>query len=64
MVCVFNRALVGHVLRKVEDWSEQEATWRVMGDAYVHELMNGEADEMIVQERDIVRVLAYYLSKW
>jgi hypothetical protein len=58
----FNRALVGHVLRKVEDRSEQEATWRVMGDAYVHELMYGEADEMI-RSRKGYRAGSSLLSK-
>jgi hypothetical protein len=46
------------------DWSDQETTWRFMGDAYVHELMYGEADEMNVEERDIVQILACNPSKW
>jgi hypothetical protein len=56
MVCVFDGAPIAHVIRKVEDWSDIEETWRCVGDAYVHGLMYGEADDMDIEERDVTLV--------
>jgi hypothetical protein len=48
---------VPHVIRKVtEDNRNETELWKFVGDAYVHGLMNGEADEIDVEERDIVFV--------
>jgi hypothetical protein len=54
VVCVFNHATTPHVLRKVED--REGHVYRVVGDAYVHDFMHGQVDEMDLEERDIVLV--------
>lgn len=56
VVCVFNGAPVVHVLRKVSDDDTKPDRWRFVGDAYVHDLMDGEADEMDIEAREIVLV--------
>jgi hypothetical protein len=46
-----------HVLRKVSVGSDTEpATWKFVGDAYVHGVMYGEVDELGIEEEDIVLV--------
>jgi hypothetical protein len=46
-VCILNGAWVPHVLRKVDD--RDGTVYKFIGDAYVHGLMYGEADEMNVE---------------
>jgi hypothetical protein len=56
-ICALNGSRVPHVIRKVtEDNRNESELWKFVGDAYVHGLMNGEADEIDVEERDIVFV--------
>ncbi|KAH7400573.1 heterokaryon incompatibility protein-domain-containing protein [Phaeosphaeria sp. MPI-PUGE-AT-0046c] len=55
-VCVLHGALVPHVLRKVDSLEEGEDRWRFVGDALVHGLMSGEADEMSVDETEFCLV--------
>jgi hypothetical protein len=55
-VCVFNGAPVPHVLRRVSDTEDRQERWEFVGDAYVHTLMNCEADAMDVEVKDIVLV--------
>lgn len=52
LVCVFNNATTPHVLRKADD--REGEVYRLVGDAYVHDLMHGEADEIDIEERDII----------
>ncbi|CAO2656553.1 Nn.00g053560.m01.CDS01 [Neocucurbitaria sp. VM-36] len=54
VVCVFNGSPIVHVLRGVSDVDSEKPIWRFVGDAYVHGLMNGEADGMDIEARDIV----------
>jgi hypothetical protein len=56
VICVFNGAPEVHILRRVEDSSDSVERWRLVADAFVHGLVHGEADEMDVEERDIVLV--------
>lgn len=61
MLCLFDSSPVFHVLRRAEDRTEGEfdnryETYRLMGDAYVHGLMYGEAEDMDLEERYIVLV--------
>lgn len=61
-VCVFHEAPTIHILRKRRDedgegeGEGEGGRWELVGDGYVHGLMYGEADEMDVEERDIVLV--------
>ncbi|KAF2022469.1 hypothetical protein EK21DRAFT_119733 [Setomelanomma holmii] len=54
LVCVFNNAWVPHVLRRANDRESEK--YRFVGDAYVHGLMYGAADEMDLEVRDITLV--------
>lgn len=54
LVCVFNNAWVPHVLRRANDNGIEK--YRFVGDAYVHGLMYGAADEMDLEVRDIILV--------
>jgi hypothetical protein len=56
VVCVFNNAFVPHVLRRVNDGERDR--YRFVGDAYVHGLMYGAADELNLTVREITLVLA------
>jgi hypothetical protein len=53
-VCAFNSASTPHVLRKVADRAAE--VYRAIGDAYVHDLMNAEADNMKFKEQDITLI--------
>lgn len=53
-MCVFNNAWVPHVLRRANDNGIEK--YRFVGDAYVHGLMYGAADEMDLEVRDIILV--------
>jgi hypothetical protein len=56
-ICALNGSPVLHVIRRVTGDNETEPElWKFVGDAYVHGLMKGEADEIDVEERDIVFV--------
>jgi hypothetical protein len=54
VVCVFNNAFVPHVLRRAND--REGERYRFVGDAYVHGLMYGAADEMDLDVREITLV--------
>ncbi|XPS71005.1 hypothetical protein M3J09_003196 [Ascochyta lentis] len=54
IVCVFNGSLTPHVIRRVPGQGKE--TYKFVGDAYVHGLMNGEVDEMNLQDREFVMV--------
>ena len=56
VVCVFDGAPTPHVLRKTSEADDASERWRFVGDAYVHDLMDREADAMDVESRDIVLV--------
>jgi hypothetical protein len=56
MVCVFNGAPVPHVLRKASDIDDGTERWQFVGDAYVHSLMNFEADAIDIEVKDVVLV--------
>lgn len=51
LVCVFNTATTPHVLRKAVDQGKD--VYQIIGDAYVNDLMYGQADEMSIDVRDI-----------
>lgn len=53
-VCAFNSASTPHVMRKVADRADE--VYRAIGDAYVHGLMNAEADDMNFKEQDITLI--------
>ncbi|OAL45453.1 HET-domain-containing protein [Pyrenochaeta sp. DS3sAY3a] len=53
-VCVFHESPTIHILRKRTSGDSEGDRWQLVGDGYVHGLMYGEADEMDVEERDIV----------
>lgn len=55
VVCVFNDSLVPYVLRRVDD-RDGTARYKFVGDAYVHDLMWGEADIIDIAQEDIVLV--------
>lgn len=52
LVCVFNSATTPHVLRKVLNKSAGEV-YKIIGDAYVSDLMYGEADVLDVPSHNI-----------
>jgi hypothetical protein len=54
VVCVFDGAPTPHVLSKVSAVNDPMQRWRFVGDAYVHGLMNCEADAMDIEVRNIV----------
>jgi hypothetical protein len=54
-LCIFNAASIAHIVRKHNEASAREdETWLLMGEAFVHGLMNGEIDEMSIEEHEIV----------
>jgi hypothetical protein len=53
-VCAFNNASTLHVLRRVADRAGE--VYRAIGDAYVHGLMNGEADNTNFKEQDVTPI--------
>ncbi|KAH7092484.1 heterokaryon incompatibility protein-domain-containing protein [Paraphoma chrysanthemicola] len=55
-VCVFNGAFTPHMLRQARNSRGVVEKWRFVSDAYVHGLMDGEADAMQPGARDIVLV--------
>jgi hypothetical protein len=55
LVCVFNSATTPHVLRKVSNGSACEV-YRIIGDAYVSDLMYGESDVLDIPVQDITLV--------
>lgn len=55
-VCVFGGAPLVHVVRRTERGGDQVEKWRLVGDAYVHGLMYGEANGMDVGERELCLV--------
>jgi hypothetical protein len=54
LVCVFNHASLPHVIRRVK--GTEHGRHKLVGDAYVHGLMYGAADEMDLEVRDITLV--------
>lgn len=56
LVCVFDGALAPHVLSKVDSSKDGKDSWRFVGDAFVHGLMHGEADEMHVDDTEFCMV--------
>jgi hypothetical protein len=61
VVCLLNGSPVFHILRRGNDRSKgvhrkRYETYRLVGDAYVYGWMNGETEDMDVEERDIVLV--------
>lgn len=55
-VCLFDGAPCPHVLRSAREGDNVVEKWRFVGDAYVHGLMNGEADGIDIDKKDIVLV--------
>ncbi|KAF2262434.1 hypothetical protein CC78DRAFT_618494 [Lojkania enalia] len=53
VVCVFNGAHFPHILRVVD---KEKNMYRLIGEAYVHGIMNCEVDEMKIEEQDITLV--------
>lgn len=53
VVCVFNDSVSPFVVRRVDE-VEGRARWKLVGDAYVHGLMHGEADISKMEEEDIL----------
>lgn len=53
-LCVFNGAPTPHVLRKVSDRSDE--AYRLVGNAFVYDLMHGEVDDMDLPEQGILLV--------
>ncbi|KAH7066329.1 heterokaryon incompatibility protein-domain-containing protein [Paraphoma chrysanthemicola] len=56
VVCVLNGAYTPHILRQVRTSRGVMEKWRLVSDAYVHGLMDGEADAMQPGARDIILV--------
>ena len=44
LVCVFDGAVILHVIRKVASLEDGEERWRFVGDAFVDGLMSAQAD--------------------
>lgn len=55
LLCVLNGSPTPHVVRRTSD-REGEERYQFVGDAYVHELMHGEVDDMRIEERELVFV--------
>jgi hypothetical protein len=54
VVAVFNDSVSPFVVRRV-DWVDGRTRWKLVGDAYIHGLMYGEADKLGgVEEEDIL----------
>lgn len=56
MVCLLTGLPVFHVLRKAGEAEDGEQSWKIVGDAYLQGLMNGEVDEMDIDVEDVVLV--------
>jgi hypothetical protein len=54
LLCVLNGAITPHVLRTVHD--SERVEYKLIGDAYVNGLMNGEVDRLDLKEQDIVLI--------
>jgi hypothetical protein len=57
VICILNHAKSAHVLRKTKDdaYTNREV-YAVVGQAYVHGMMDGEVEELGVEDMDIVLV--------
>jgi hypothetical protein len=56
-ICALNGSPVPHVIRRVRGDNENgPELWKFVGDAYVHGLMQGEANEIDVEEKNFVFV--------
>ena len=53
-VCLITGLPVFHVIRDVSEVNSEEERWKLVGDAYVHGLMHGEAEALDIEERDIM----------
>lgn len=47
---------VFHVLRKASEAVQEQTWWKIVGDAYLQGLMNGEVDDMDIDVQDVVLV--------
>lgn len=57
IVCLFTSAPVLHVIRKASKAGKgKPETWQFVGEAYVHDLMNGEGEKLGFEEGPIVLV--------
>ena len=54
LICIFSFAKTAHILRCSSDRSQ--TTYTLVGETYVHGMMNGEMESLIVEEQDIVLV--------
>ncbi|KAL5120794.1 hypothetical protein ACEQ8H_001275 [Pleosporales sp. CAS-2024a] len=54
LVCVFNSASTPHILRRAAH--RKDEAYRVLGDAYVHGLMSAEADDMSLQDENVLLI--------
>jgi hypothetical protein len=53
-LCVLHRSATPHVLRP--SLEQDKLTYRFLGQAYVHGMMNGEVEELKINDEDIVLV--------
>lgn len=53
-VCIFSWSKTAHVLDRAENDEKEQYT--LIGDAYVHNMMYGEIEELKIQEQDIILV--------
>jgi hypothetical protein len=55
VICLLTGLPVFHVLRKTGETEDGEQ-WKIVSDAYLQGLMNGEVDEMDVDVQDVALV--------
>lgn len=57
VICVFGGANTPHVLGRVDEACKDDIErWQFVGDAYVHGLIYGEADDIDVEEPELCMV--------
>ncbi|KAI9692206.1 MAG: hypothetical protein M1822_006436 [Bathelium mastoideum] len=52
VICILNNAITAHILRR--DKRQKRTTYRFIGEAYVHGMMNGEIETLNIEEEDFV----------
>ncbi|KAI0553752.1 hypothetical protein F4679DRAFT_530435 [Xylaria curta] len=54
-VCVLNNAKTAHMLRRLTK-TKRRKTFRIVGDTYYHGMMDGQIENLGLEEQDIVLV--------
>lgn len=53
-MCIFSFAMTAHIIRQTPDAGDK--TYNLIGESYVHGMMNGEVEELRIDEENIILV--------